>query len=527
MCAAGIKERYKTAYWVLILAGFFVLSRLGHTFMKKSNMKKSILLLLIFISFLAKAQVFDSTYFAVNSYLQFKCGSIYPTVKASALAAIDTSLMVNVDDYGAVGDGVTVDNDAIEDAFNAAAYGVIFTTGKTYIVNDELVIPVTHNMYVWAYGATIKMQDLSRYTCLALQSTPGSYLYSIIWQGGTFDGNQYNQTWPGNPHGGVYDGPYVEAHGILLALEYSQMAFVKGVTVINPVIDGVSIRGCRIAVTTDCTASGGAPINFGLDDEQGTYFKVRGTGGVKAKWAYFNNITCTGGSIGIHYSTPSQVDPLDDSDSSTAVVNNCRFYNQRQDNMHFEDCKKVFVYKCSLSRDTAYSYRGDLQMSASTQIASIRNTNLRNGKLDFRTASDLILGMVTQCNFTSEFSNGTPDTALLITLVQGPKTTIANCNFTGRTFDEQVQCEWVKKCTFTNFHALATRGAALVDSCTFTNGVRPANLGTGGRFVDNIMTSVSNPNTNVPHIPADELPFTSTIKIFTTAGVYKGIIRCQ
>lgn len=66
---------------------------------------------------------------------------------------------INVDTYGAVGDGSTNDNDAIDSAITAAGVNgtLIFSAGSTYVV-DRVLIPLQGQTWI-GYGATLKRAD--------------------------------------------------------------------------------------------------------------------------------------------------------------------------------------------------------------------------------------------------------------------------------------------------------------------------------------------------------------------------------
>ena len=122
-----------------------------------------------------------------------------------------------VDDYGAHGNGTTNDSDHIQSAFNAAhahaASGahatVLFTSGKTYYVSSDVLIPPirTNDWYGQAsptvqragivclsgYGATIKYANVStRYSWLRMRDWPTvqyNTYGNLVVEGFTIDNN--------------------------------------------------------------------------------------------------------------------------------------------------------------------------------------------------------------------------------------------------------------------------------------------------------------------------------------------------
>lgn len=106
---------------------------------------------------------------------------------------------VSVDHYGAVGDGVTDDQPAIQSALDALTEGqqLYFTPGKTYLLGDRLFRGTGISFSVWAYGATIKMDDYSHLEVFKIvysTSDPDDYIDNEFnWFGGTIDVNGYNQ----------------------------------------------------------------------------------------------------------------------------------------------------------------------------------------------------------------------------------------------------------------------------------------------------------------------------------------------
>jgi hypothetical protein len=239
---------------------------------------------------------------------------------------------------------------------------------------------------------------------------------------------------------------------------------VKDITLKNTVYDGVDLFACALGVIADSKANGGAGLNYGHlraksgKGHQATYFKCTRR---NSQVVYFMNLDCEGGSIGIQYSTNHV------SDSSLAVISNCHFYNQAQDAMHFESCKKIFIYQSTVGADNSEKYHADVHISNSCEIASVKNSQFKNARIDFRNASKLQLGVVENCRFESSAQTKN-DSATLRTFIHNA-THIENCIFKGRTKDEQVTARNIAKSNFENFD-IAANAIALVYKCQFNNG---------------------------------------------------------
>ncbi len=475
-------------------------------------------LLLFFFSLFStqgKAQSINTAVFPLNDYLYTSTGSPYPLIDSSKLNAIDKSKFVNVMDFGAKGDGKTLDDNAISQAFKAAQYGVIFPSGKTFMVSKMTQITLTHDLTVYAYGATIKMAAFSKYSFLSLEYQPGSYHNNVIWLGGVIDGNKNNQSWPGSPTG---NSSWAEQHGRFVGVSYAEFALFKDITLVNIVMDGIGLEENRIAVIADCKASGGVPIQYSQVQKQGTYFKCTRA---NSHAFYCMNLTCDGGSIGVHYSTSNGTA----SDSSLAVINNCNFYNQSQDALHFEDCKQIFVYNSTIGRDAKDGYNADMHVSNSTVLASIKSCRFKNARVDFNNSSSLQLGIIDSCQFVSEFKNITSG---IPTFIVGRPTVCINSTFSGKTtLQYQGALKNVRKCTFTNFDALAVSGGYSIDSCTFVSGIKPASLSKGGFVVNSTFSNVQ--NTTYKSKPANDdwkKIYMSYINIVSNKNDYLGRITC-
>lgn len=101
---------------------------------------------------------------------------------------------VNVDDFGAVGNGVTDDTAAIQAALSSGASEIVFSHGRTYLVNGNLTCS-TANVLISAYGATIRLKNNASNTNIL--SCTGDYAQVA---GGTWDMNRANGNTGVNPY---------------------------------------------------------------------------------------------------------------------------------------------------------------------------------------------------------------------------------------------------------------------------------------------------------------------------------------
>jgi hypothetical protein len=74
---------------------------------------------------------------------------------AAPLSAAAQADVVNVKNYGAVGDGVTDDTAAIQAAVNAAAEGMVLLPSLTYLVSGRITLPDANVLIAGDVGATI------------------------------------------------------------------------------------------------------------------------------------------------------------------------------------------------------------------------------------------------------------------------------------------------------------------------------------------------------------------------------------
>jgi len=402
--------------------------------------------------------------FPMNEYLTTDGAAPYPVLIKEKFQNINTSSFVNVIDYGASGNGSKPDDTAIAKAFAACkdGGGILFPPGKTFLIHDLIRVPVNKNITIYAYGAVFKMARNTGYNAIALECD-SSGKYKILWLGGIFDGNKDQQSYPGSNSN---KNEWVVSHANygLLTIKRAQFALVKDVTLKNTVYDGVDLFECVLGVIADSKAYAGVNLNYSKQrskygkGHQATYFKCTRR---NSQVVYFINLDCKEGSIGIQYSTNVV------SDSSLAVVNNCHFDNQSQDAIHFESCRKIFVYKSTIdASDNSKNYHADLHISNSCEIASIKDCEFNNGRIDFHNGSDLQIGIVENCRFeTSQHQN---DTVSLRNFIHNA-TYVKNCVFKGKTKEEQVTAKYITESQFKNFD-VAVRAISLIYKCAFDNG---------------------------------------------------------
>lgn len=459
----------------------------------------------------------DTTIFPLNDYLYIPGNSVYPALDSEKVNAISTAGFKNVMDYGALGNGTHRDDNAIESCFNAAinagVKGVIFPAGHVFLLSRLIKIDVPGDLTVYAYGATIKMDDLTRYSAMQFEGISNQYHGTFMWLGGTFDGNQYNQKYPLNPHGGPYSGDSVEAHGRFCGIKGKEFALYKDVLCINTVMDAIGMDACNIAVIADCTAKDGAFIDYAASGDQSSYFKCTRTG---AKAFYCLNVTCLGGHIGIHYSTPTKEQGLQT--NTLTVLSGCHLIGQASP-VHMEDCLKTFIYNCVMTSDIPNALKHAVHVSNLTNIFWMEGCTLTNVRVEFNEARDMILNVICNSNFISEATSGSPSIRSFV--VNGMY--VVNSTFDGRTSGDQVEANYARGCTFSNFPGrTAISRADTVADCSFSTGTTAINFSGSGKGYNNVYTGVNNTNTNTTRTATYLKPFQSNITIKDNNNKYIG-----
>ena len=142
------------------------------------------------VEFLVGVSVASGTLFANDvQYNEGETGAVTRTVASKLQES------VSVKDFGAVGDGVTDDTDAIQAALYSGAGIVTFSSGNTYLINGGLTTNLA-NQNIIATGAIIKLKNTA--------SNPAMFTATannVVVDGGTWNANRIN----GNSSGTKYN----------------------------------------------------------------------------------------------------------------------------------------------------------------------------------------------------------------------------------------------------------------------------------------------------------------------------------
>jgi hypothetical protein len=227
-----------------------------------------------------------------------------------------------------------------------------------------------------------------------------------------------------------------------------------------------------------------------------------------------------GGSIGVHYSTANYTT----NDSSVTTIINSHFKNQSQNPVHFEDCRRIFLYNCNVEKDLNTAYDWDFQISNETWAASIKKCSFRNIHVNFNQASNLKLAIIDSCNFVSEYTSAS---TALPTFIEGRPTICINSTFDGKARLQQAALMNTRNCTFKNFGALAIYQGYATDHCTFANGSTPISTVDGGFANQCTFTNVSKTDYNLPKNNDWTKVFGSVINIVDGQNKSLGQINCN
>jgi len=214
----------------------------------------------------------------MTASINFTSGTVVTTAWANAIDGFVFDRFAWVDAYGAVGDGITDDTTAFEEA-SAASDFILLSPGKTYLV-DAGGYPtkraVIHkqdasSVIISGYGATIKFKN-SATGPAGLNFIEVEDCNNVIIEGVTFDGNSSNQSYGyhavsllGGNHITVrdvvcnnmyYDGIYIRA-----STPATFSTYPTNVTLDNVITDNCGRNGVSVISVNGLKVRGGVFSN--------------------------------------------------------------------------------------------------------------------------------------------------------------------------------------------------------------------------------------------------------------------------
>jgi hypothetical protein len=449
---------------------------------------KLFFLLLLCYAIIGHAQVFDTTRLPPAPFLKYTCTKPYPVIDEDFIRLVRKDTVGATRLNASLGTDQTADDAALVTLFNtakAANKKVAIIPPGTYYVTNKTDISLSGNLTVLAYGATFRMKPQTRYTWLNFNYPTNSNTGTLIWLGGTIDGDQFNQIWPTNPHGGIYSPRpcdscqaqnFVEEHGRFLGCNWGGYVLFKDVTLLNLVMDGIAGESCKVATFDNIIARGAAAYHYNDEGEPGTGVSEQGSilkGRVTNdnEHYYFMNCDLEGGSIAIQMSFPDPHDGTSNMPHNTAsMFVNVRAWNDVQDAIHIEDCYKNYFYNCLIGCDTSSKvlYRQRMWISNRTGNCTFEHCRFVNSMVNMVQTVSMRMALFKDCSFTSQYKT-TPANGRLSNFITGTlrqKITVYNCTLKGRVAGTFVEADYIKKCRFDGY-SNAISGATTVDSCSF------------------------------------------------------------
>lgn len=136
--------------------------------------------------------VTNTTYWYISGNFNSQLSRVLSQIQ-NLTDRLNNLLFINVQDYGAVGDGVTDDTNAFKSAFANTDNKIIFIPYGNYLISKS--VRVNSNTMVLAYNSTVKGNGVIPFTFVDLNTnveTGYNGTHDVKWYGGTIDmlGNQ-------------------------------------------------------------------------------------------------------------------------------------------------------------------------------------------------------------------------------------------------------------------------------------------------------------------------------------------------
>jgi polygalacturonase len=282
----------------------------------KATVKSSAIIILTLVVFC----IFGIKYFAGNSVTGY-----IESVTASASPGDDdrgSPDWLNVRAFGAAGDGVTDDTNAIQAAIDAGTR-LYFPTG-TYVVN-QLFISDASDVVLYGYGATL-MKKAGSVTWTRILDITSSDNIQIL--GLTFDGNKPHVA--GSPQAGC---------GSIYGTHLTNF-LLKDLKICNSYYGTVNLTDCHYGRITECSFD---------DIDCGIIGMGRANSYLDIDRCVFSNGTSEGISFGIYTAVTSEGFANIGYHDQIAITN-CRFMNKDANCIQLRNVKNVLVANNYLER---------------------------------------------------------------------------------------------------------------------------------------------------------------------------------
>lgn len=328
---------------------------------------------------------------------------------------------ITPEDFGVRGDGVTSDSANIRRMLQAAPDGAVvrFTPGKTYAM-DELVSVTGKSLTVLAHGATFKAKPDSIWHFFTLGgSSASSFVESVEWYGGVFDGDHMNQRrWPfplgdyanSNINGETWDNAWAQSgNNGAIRCQFARQFNCQGVQFYRLCRNGVTAWDVTVPIIKDIYGEDLLPVSY---HELAAYYGqgyecalVKVSGGGSEPYAYVSGIsefpcvegvTMVGGAMPVFYRTQAFDTKQAEQLTSTVSISKIRSIGQTRQ-LWVEQGGLIFVSQVDLIGEYKpdHPYRGnDGGVYWQGHYPMLSQFRVLNGAIETDTGTERHLGVI-------------------------------------------------------------------------------------------------------------------------------------